>query len=161
MIAPAYYPDSRDLASARQIEVRAGQEFRAYFHLRSERGFRIVAAVSGMPGNANVEFSFEDASGQGVVFGPRSFDQGKARFMAEAVPSGTWKLALSADDSQGHSYELRQEIPVDGTDVSSRYGFRIWWNCPRYLSSLVLSPGGESIFVAWIAIRYSVSGFNH
>jgi hypothetical protein len=115
---PAYYPDSRDLASAQQIEVRAGQEFRADFHLRSERGFRVVAAVSGMPDRANVGFSFEDASGQGVAFGPTSFDQSKAQFVAEAVSSGTWKLILSANDSQANSYELRQEIVVDDADVT-------------------------------------------
>jgi hypothetical protein len=116
--APAYYPDSRDLASAQPIEVKAGQEYRADFRLHSERGFRVAAAVSGVRDKTGVGVSFENASGQSVVFGATNFDQSKAQFVAQAVPSGAWTLVLSANDGHGNSYEARQEIVVDGADVT-------------------------------------------
>ena len=115
---PAYYPDSRDLASAQQIELKAAEEYRADFHLHSEPGFRVVAAVGGLPNPPNVGFSFENASGQSVMFGAMNFDQSKAQFVAQAVPSGAWTLVLAANDGQANSYEAREEIVVDGAAVT-------------------------------------------
>jgi len=115
---PAYYPDSRDLASAQQIELAAAEEYHADFHLHSERGFRVVAAVGGLPNPPNVGFSLENASGQGVMFGAMSFDQSKSQFVAQAVPSGTWTLVFSANDGRANSYEGRNEIMVDDADVT-------------------------------------------
>jgi hypothetical protein len=47
-----------------------------------------------------------------------NFDQSKGRLVAEAVPSGAWTLVLSANDGAGKSYQERQEIIVDGADVT-------------------------------------------
>jgi hypothetical protein len=115
---PAYYPYSRDLASAQKIELKAAEEYRADFHLHSEPGFRVVAAVGGLPNSPNVGFSLENASGQNVMFGVMNFDTRKGQFTAQAVPSGAWTLVFSANDGQASSYEAREEIMVDRADVT-------------------------------------------
>lgn len=116
--APTYYPDGRDLASAQAIELKPGQETRADFRLHSERGFRISGTFSGNSEKMGVGFSFENASGQSVNFGAVNMDPAKGRWTVEGVPSGTWSVVLSANDGQTNSYEARQEIVVDGADVT-------------------------------------------
>jgi hypothetical protein len=116
--APAYYPDGPDLASAQTIDIKAGQEIRADFHLRSERGYRVSGKVSGIPTTTPVGFSFTNASGQNVVFGAMTFDQEKGTFTAQAVPSGTYTVNFSSNEGPASTYGLRQEIVVDGADVS-------------------------------------------
>jgi hypothetical protein len=117
--APTYFPDASDLASAQPIEIRPGQEFRADFRLRTERGFRITAQVSGIPGaSRGAGLALQNSSGQTVWFDGMHFDQRRGQFIAPAVPSGAWTLVLSANDGQGHSYEARQEIAVNHADLN-------------------------------------------
>jgi len=115
---PAYYPDAPDLASAQPVDVRPGQELRADFHLRTERGYRVTALVGGVPGSFPTGLVLENASGQSVALGGVNFDHSRGLFTAEAVPSGVWTLAFSANDGQGHQYEARQEINVNHADVT-------------------------------------------
>lgn len=116
--APAYYPDARDLVSAQPIEIRAGQEFRADFHLRAERGFRITGNISGVPVGLGLGISIQNSTGQIASMQGASLDQSRGKFRVQAVPSGTWIFAISASDGQGHPYEARQEVTVNGADVT-------------------------------------------
>jgi hypothetical protein len=63
VIAPAYYPNARDLAAAQRIDLQPGQEFRADFHLRPERGFRVTGHASGIPAGRRMALSLENSSG--------------------------------------------------------------------------------------------------
>jgi len=117
--SPAYYPDGADLSSAQVIDVQPGREFRADFHLRTVRGYRVTASVRGTVANQNVSVGFENATGQMMSFDGAAYDGSRGRFVAPAVPSGTWTLILSSNDTQGHWYQTRQEIAVNGADVSN------------------------------------------
>jgi hypothetical protein len=116
--APTFFPDVGDLASAQPIEISPGQEFRADFRLRTERGFRITAQVSGVPSAQGVGLSLQNSSGQTVWFDGMNFDRRTGQFAAPAVPSGAWTLVLSGNDGQGHFYEARQEIAVNHADIN-------------------------------------------
>jgi hypothetical protein len=115
---PKYYPDAPDLASAQPIDLRSSQEFRADFRFRTERGYRLTAQVSGVPAGMGVNFSLQNASGQNVWFEGMNFDPTHGRFLAPALPSGTWTIWLNANDSQGHTYQARQEIGVNHADIA-------------------------------------------
>lgn len=116
VIAPVYYPNAPDLASAQAIELRPGEEFRGDFHLRAERGFRIAAQLSGYPQSAGMSFSLLNASGQ-PVSSSVNIDAEHGRLVLPAIPSGTWTVVLSAGN-QGQAYEARQEITVDHADLT-------------------------------------------
>lgn len=114
---PAYFPDAPDLASARIIELQPGQEFRADFHLRTQPGFRVSGTVGGYPAVFGLMFSLENSTGQQVLNQGESADRPQGQFVVRAVPSGTWTLRLSTNDAQGHTYEAREEIAVNGADI--------------------------------------------
>jgi len=116
--APKYYPDTPDLASAQPIDLRAGQEFRADFRLRTERGYRVTAQVSGVPAGMGVGFSLQNAGGQNIWFEGMQFDPAHRQVVVPALPPGIWTLFLSANDAQGHTYQTRQEIAVSHADVT-------------------------------------------
>jgi hypothetical protein len=118
VIAPKYYPNVPDLASAQPIDLRAGAEFRADFRLRTERGYRLTAQVSGVPAGMGVGFSLQNASGQTVWLQGMQFDQAHGQIVVPALPSGLWTLFLNASDAQGHSYQTRQEVAVNHADVT-------------------------------------------
>jgi hypothetical protein len=124
VIAPKYYPAAPDLASAQPLDLRAGQEFRADFRLRAERGYRVTAQVSGIAPGLGVGFSMQNASGQNVWFEGMQFDPTHGQFIATALPPGLWTLVLSANDTQGHGYQTRQEIAVGHTDVDLQIQLR-------------------------------------
>lgn len=115
--APAYYPDGRDLASGQLLEVGVGRESRADFRLHAERGFRVYGSFSGYPDKAGVGITFENSSGQNVMFPGLSFDPAKGLFSVQAVPAGTWTLVLTSNDGQGNGFEARQEVVVSDADV--------------------------------------------
>jgi hypothetical protein len=115
---PKYYPDAPDLASAQPIDLRAGQEFRADFRFRTERAYRVTAQASGVPAGMSVNFSLQNASGQNIWFEGMNFDPTHGRFIAPALPSGTWTIWLNASDGQGHTYQARQEIAVNHADIA-------------------------------------------
>lgn len=115
--APAYYPNAAELASAQPVGLQPGQEFRADLRLRAQRGFRISGSVGGYPAGLGLSFSLENLTGQPVLSQGINVDPARGRFVVQAVPSGTWTLVLSATNTQGHSYEARQEIAVNGADL--------------------------------------------
>ncbi len=115
---PMYYPDAVDLASAQAFDLQPGQEFRADFHLPKERAYRVTAQVAGVPANAGIGASLENASGQPAFFDGVHFDQKLGQFIAPAIPSGRWTVILSGGNRQGQLLEARQEITVDHADVS-------------------------------------------
>jgi hypothetical protein len=117
VMAPRYFPDAPDQASAQTVDLRSGQEFRADFRLRAERGYRVTAQVSGAPASNGVAFSLQNASGQNIWFDGMQFDQVHGRIDVPTLPSGLWTLFLNANDSQGHGYQTRQEIAVNHADV--------------------------------------------
>jgi hypothetical protein len=110
---PMYYPDATDMTAAQVMELQPGQEFLADFHLRTERGYRVTAEVTG------VQFgglpAIENASGQRVYFYGTKSDRS---ITEEGVPSGTWTLVIEGGDREGHSFQTRQEFTVDHADVS-------------------------------------------
>jgi hypothetical protein len=116
--APAYYPDARDLASGQLLEVGVGREFRADFRLHAERGFRVAGSFSGYPDKAGAGISFENSSGQYVMFPGFGFDPGKGLFSVQGVPAGIWTLVLTSNDGQGSGFEARQEVVVSDADVT-------------------------------------------
>ena len=116
---PTYFPDAADLASARIIELQAGQEFRADFHLRTQRGFRVSGVLGGYPAGLGVQSLLENSTGQGVFAQGINVDAETGKFLLQAVPAGTWILTLSTNDAQGHAYQAREEIAVSGADISN------------------------------------------
>jgi hypothetical protein len=118
VIPPIYYPDAADLTSAQAVDLQPGQEFPANFHPHTERGYSVVAQVGGIPSNAFIGLSLENATGQMASFDGMRFDQKRGQVIVPAIPSGTWTLILSAWDRQEHPYEARQEIRVDHADVT-------------------------------------------
>ena len=118
-IPPTYYPDAHDTVSAQQIELRPGQEFHADFNVRPARAFRVAGRVGGIPSTSGAAISFETSNGQTIWFDGMNFDPSRGQFAAEAVPAGTWTVVAWANDSQGHSYNARQEIAVSDADVTN------------------------------------------
>jgi hypothetical protein len=119
VMAPKYYPDALDLASAQPLELRSGQEFRADFRLRAERGYSLTAQVSGIPApGLGVGFSLQNSSGQNIWFDGMQFDQAHGQLVVPALPSGIWRLFFNANDDQGHAYQTRQEIAINQADVT-------------------------------------------
>jgi hypothetical protein len=116
--APAYYPNAPDIESAQAIDLRPGQEFRADFRLRSERGYRVTGQILGVPSTNGVGLSFQNADGETLQF-QVSFDAANGQFVAPSVPSGTWTLLAFAGDNEGHQYQARQEISVNHADVAN------------------------------------------
>jgi len=119
VVAPTYFPNAADLASARTIELQAGQEFRADFHLRTQRGFRVSGVLGGYPTGSGFQFMLENSTGQRFLAQGINVDGATGKFFLEAVPAGTWILTLSTTDAQGHTYQARQEIAVSGADISN------------------------------------------
>jgi len=117
--APLYYPDARDRTSAQRIDIQPGQEFRADFHLRAERGFRISGTFTGAPATSGVSLSIQNENGQILSFGNINVDQSHGRFVVTAVPAGTWTVKLFANDNTGHFYQVRQDVAVNGSDVDN------------------------------------------
>jgi len=124
VIAPRYYPAAPDLASAQPVDLRAGQEFRADFRLRAERGYRVTVQVSGVPAGQGVGFSMRNADGQNFWSEGMQFDQAHGQLIVPALPSGVWTLSLNANDTQGHGYQTRQEIAVSHTDLDLQIPLR-------------------------------------
>jgi len=116
--APAYYPDARDLASAQPIEIEAGEEFRADFHLRTEPGSLVTGRITGIPTGSRVNFMLQNSTRQNIWPQGISFDQKRGQFALKAIPSGTWNVVAFAND-QGNQYEARQEITASGADISN------------------------------------------
>lgn len=119
VIAPVYYPKARDLASAQIIDVRPGETFRADFHLRPERGYRITGHLSGIPAGWGVALLLQDSGGQTVYLGGQKVDTVRQSFVVQTVPSGTWTFIVGANDAEGHSYEARQQVTVSGADINN------------------------------------------
>lgn len=124
VIAPKYYPAAADLASAQPVDLQAGQEFRADFRLRAERGYRVTAQVSGVPAGQGVGFSLQNASGQNFWSEGMQYDQAHRQLIVPALPPGIWTLFLNANDGQGHGYQTRQEIAVSHTDLDLQIPLR-------------------------------------
>jgi carboxypeptidase family protein len=124
VIAPRYYPAAPDLASAQPVDLRAGQEFRADFRLRAERGYRLTAQVSGAPAGQGVGFSMQNADGQNFWSEGMQYDPAHGQLIVPALPPGLWTLFLNANDTQGHGYQTRQEIAVGHTDLDLQIPLR-------------------------------------
>jgi hypothetical protein len=110
---PSYYPEAKDRTAAQAVELQAGQEFSADFHLHRERGYTVKAQVTNFPGRASV--MLQDSGGQ-TFRGMRS-DRQPGQFTAEGVPSGTWVLSVQGGNQQGDMYGARQEFTIDHADV--------------------------------------------
>ena len=87
VLSPAYYPDAADQASAQPIDLQAGQEFRADFHLHLDRAYRVTAQVGGVPEGTRLAFSLQGPSRQRTQFAGSHYDANRGQFTAEAIPS--------------------------------------------------------------------------
>ena len=114
---PMYYPDASDTASAQTIDLQPGQEIQADFRLRAERGYRVVAHVSGAPANTGVNIAIQNSNGQIISFDGVRFEANTAQAILPAIPSGTWALQANVFGADGQRLEARQEFTVDHSDV--------------------------------------------
>lgn len=119
VIPPAYYPNGPELDSAQVIELQPGDEFHADFHLQAQRGFRVSGTIAGCPPSLAPYSRLENESGQMVSFAALKLDPGGGHFVIQPVPSGKYTLTVDANDREGHIYEARQEIVVDGEDINN------------------------------------------
>jgi hypothetical protein len=143
VIAPRYYAAAPDLASAQPVDLRAGQEFRADFRLRAERGYRVTAQVSGVPAGQGVGFSMQNADGQNFWSEGMQFDQAHGQLIVPALPSGIWTLFLNANDTQGHGYQTRREIAVSHTDLDLQIPLRPAASIPVTVNHPTQAPDSE------------------
>lgn len=115
---PVYYPDAKDMASAQSVDLQAGQEFIADFHLKAERGYRVSGQILDASGNAGMNVVITTEDGQAVPNGEMRFDGKRGQFSAEGIPSGTWRLVVQGTDKGGRFYQTRAELTVDHADVT-------------------------------------------
>jgi hypothetical protein len=115
--APRYYPGVADLASAQTIQLAAGQDAATDFSLRPERAFRVSGSVSGVTQGGVPWIMLTDSDGQMANTGA-ALDQKTGQFTIEKVSAGSWIIAVQSNDTQGHSSSARQEITVDGSEIS-------------------------------------------
>jgi hypothetical protein len=117
VFGPAYYPDASDLVSAQAIEVQPGEEYRADFHLRPRRGYRISGTLQNYAENMGASVGLRDSSGQSTWW-PVMFDPKRGTFVIRGVPPGAWTISVMAND-QGHQYEATQEVAVEQADLTN------------------------------------------
>ncbi len=115
---PMYYPDAKDNTSAQAIDLQAGQEFIADFHLKAERGYRVSGQILDASGNAGTNVVITTEDGQMIPNGAMHFDGKRGQFSAEGIPSGTWAVVVQGADKGGRFYQTRAELTVDHADVT-------------------------------------------
>jgi hypothetical protein len=64
VFAPAYYPGGPEISSAQLLDLQAGQEYRADFHLRSQPASRVSGTFAGVPAGVGISYRFANAVGQ-------------------------------------------------------------------------------------------------
>jgi len=114
---PAYFGDAADAASATNIKLIAGQEFRADIHFREARAYRFSAQITGIPNELSVFVNVENASGQRLEEGI-TFDEKNRRLTAQALPGGVWTIVVSGGRGASQDYEARQQVNVSA-DISN------------------------------------------
>ncbi len=118
VIGPTFYPEGQDPALAQVIDLQSGQDFRADFHLRAQAGHSIAGTIGGYPTALGLAYTFSTA-GLSNNWPTIGVDQSQGRFAGRGIPNGNWILTVHANDSQGRSYDARQEITVNGTDIQN------------------------------------------
>ena len=112
--APAYYPDSEDMSSAQIIDLKAGQDFLADFHVRRERGYRVVVPFSSDSPYSprSLTISIRNSSGETIPFAGVHYDSKLGQIITPPLPPGTWLLQAIAWEGQGR-LSAGEEINVD------------------------------------------------
>jgi hypothetical protein len=114
---PAYYPASADISSAQTIDLQNGQDFLADFHLRSERGYRVVVPFSRGSSNGVVTISVRNSGGQIIPFSGVHYDLKQGQIIAPALPSGAWTLQATAAGGREGPLTAGEEITVDHSNL--------------------------------------------
>ena len=118
LIAPVYYPDAADLVSAQVIDLQPGQEFRADFHVASQRGYRVAGRIAGYSAVSAFGIVLTNSTGQ-MMNWPIQLDQKAERFAVQCIPNGDWQLIVTTNDRQGRTFEARQDIAVNNADINN------------------------------------------
>ena len=118
VIAPAYYPDGSDIATAQEIDLQPGQEFTADFKVRPQNGFRVSGTIAANTPTLGVGVNLETQDGRFIGV-PVRVDLKKGTFRADAVPKGNWLLLANANDGRGGTSQARQEVAVDGSPIDN------------------------------------------
>lgn len=118
VFAPAYYPGGSDIASAQIIELKAGEEFQADFHLHAQRGFRVAGTITGSPAGLGITSFFQNTLGQNISW-PIQINSKGGHWIAQALPAGDWNLVLESNDGQGTRYRAVEQISVGDSDIDN------------------------------------------
>jgi hypothetical protein len=108
-----FYPNGNDFATAKPVEVAAGQHAEINFNLRSQLFHRISGTVSGYPpGTAGINLRVTDAAGQQMQAGFR-FDQASGTFRTLWLPAGAYTLTAEIRNPEsGQVYFAAQNLDL-------------------------------------------------
>lgn len=109
--AASFFPDTSDLTSATQFEVRAGAQVEADFSLRSAPLFKVFGRVTGNATASRASIMFADHMGNNFTFLQR-FDRTTGQFEAQ-LPAGSYILRAIEWEPDGKG--LTAEVPLHVT----------------------------------------------
>ncbi|HWX56860.1 MAG TPA: carboxypeptidase-like regulatory domain-containing protein [Verrucomicrobiae bacterium] len=110
--ATVYYPSATDMASARPVQVAAGQMARIEFSMEKEPAFTLAGTISGYAPGQNAYVRIEDKSGDILPLAAR-FNPQDGTFELRTVPAGSYILRAGGQDGSGR--QLNAELPLNVT----------------------------------------------
>jgi hypothetical protein len=106
-----FYPGVPDRSSATPVQIAPGQNFRVDFSLRKQPVFRIAGTVLRPDGVAGVGVNLVGPDGS-FVRGPSQFLADSGQFEFLQIPGGSYVVAATGNDGQGHSYSSQTPLQL-------------------------------------------------
>jgi len=112
---PQYYQNSPDLSSAQSLELKPGEEAQVDLTLHPAPASRVSGIAAGAQNGLSI--TYEGSDHQQTPANYLQFDPRSGKFVLGMMPSGSWTLHFSSNDTQGNAYYAEQDIEVNGADV--------------------------------------------